>query len=552
MKKIVFMLLALMLMVSLAIPAMAADTEVTVTPSSNVGYLGNEVEFTVSVATSVPYTSFGYTLSYDAEVFEFVKYELAANPGAMIFMFDQTRQNLLMNFSQPTSYSGELVTITLRVKDKAALSNTEISGKVSCKNSATNTDVEVAFHAAEISIGCEHEFVYTNVDETNHEAYCAKCETRNSEAHTWGGGTTVNEPTCTEPGEEKSTCTKCSAEKLVTVDATGHAWDNDCDATCNNECGYTRETGHLYGEEWSVDADGHWYECETCGDRKDYVEHIPGPEATEQAPQNCTVCGYEIAAQLKHTHAFSADWQNDVNGHWKFCMKAGCQGRGEESAHDYDNNCDVSCDTCGYVRVAPHNYGLEWRANATGHWHDCNTCDAQTNVLPHVPGAEATQDAPQVCEDCNYWIKFPLSHVHNFGETWSSDDQNHWQICQECDEKNNLAAHTWTQEVIQQPTETEPGVIQHTCTVCAKQVTEPLAPQASQPTTPTDEPSVPSTPQGTQTSPTAPSGTAAPTKLSIWWIVAALAILLLLVGLVLLVIEIIRGFRKNRHGKFSK
>ena len=159
-----------MLMMSIAIPAMAADTEVTITPASNVGYLGNEVKVTVSIATVAPYTSFGYTLSYDTEVFEFVGHELAANPGAMIFMFDQSRQILLMNFAQPSTYSGELVTITLRVKDKAALKNTEISGMVSCKNSATNSDVEVAFHAAQISIGCEHEFTYTNTDERDRKS----------------------------------------------------------------------------------------------------------------------------------------------------------------------------------------------------------------------------------------------------------------------------------------------------------------------------------------------------------------------------------------------
>lgn len=44
--------------------------------------------------------------------------------------------------------------------------------------------------------------------------------------HTFGEWQTVQNPTCTEKGLKKHTCTICHAERTQAVDATGHIWDN--------------------------------------------------------------------------------------------------------------------------------------------------------------------------------------------------------------------------------------------------------------------------------------------------------------------------------------
>ena len=46
------------------------------------------------------------------------------------------------------------------------------------------------------------------------------------EDHTFGEWQTVQNPTCTEKGLKKHTCTICHAERTQEVDATGHTWDN--------------------------------------------------------------------------------------------------------------------------------------------------------------------------------------------------------------------------------------------------------------------------------------------------------------------------------------
>ena len=73
-----------------------------------------------------------------------------------------------------------------------------------------------------------------------------------------------------------------------------------CSATEGGPLGHDWTTG------WMSDAGFHWHEClrENCGEKSGHAAHIPGPEATEAAPQTCTECGYVIAPALEHTHVY--------------------------------------------------------------------------------------------------------------------------------------------------------------------------------------------------------------------------------------------------------
>lgn len=108
----------------------------------------------------------------------------------------------------------------------------------------------------------------------------------------------------------------------VTITATYFAYN-----VLASECGhsyvdnYVDALGHDFGE-WQSDENGHWKECSRCGEKESYP-HVPGDEATEEAPQVCTVCGYEIAPIIPHIHAYS-EWTIDKAA---TCTTEGSQSR---------------------------------------------------------------------------------------------------------------------------------------------------------------------------------------------------------------------------------
>jgi hypothetical protein len=76
-----------------------------------------------------------------------------------------------------------------------------------------------------------------------------------------------------------------------------HDFENACDLDCS-VCGYTRVTQHTFKTEWSANGEKHWHECTGCGAKKDESAHTPGPDATEEAPQTCLACGYELVPAI--------------------------------------------------------------------------------------------------------------------------------------------------------------------------------------------------------------------------------------------------------------
>ena len=224
------------------------------------------------------------------------------------------------------------------------------------------------------------------------------------------------------------------------VDTHTHTYDNACDSTCNT-CGETRRTAHSYSDKWSTDKKAHWHECTVCLFKTDQENHKPGAAATENTPQLCTVCAYEIAPAQGHTHKFSNAWSSDGTGHWYACA---CGEKRSFSSHRYDNACDTVCNDCSWTRSTSHGYSSQWTYDIDGHWHECSACFAKKDYAKHTPNDSANENEIKLCTVCSYVISTPVGHTHNYSGEWSSDGTNHWRLCS-CGDKTDVEKHTYTE-----------------------------------------------------------------------------------------------------------
>lgn len=535
MKKIIPVLLCVLLIGALALSVSAEGSNVSITPSATTLERGNTFTVVANLTNTDNVNVGAIALSFDENVFELTGGSCHIENAALGQVGVNDKAGAFM-LNSPTVLSGKLFTFNFRVKDNAAFGTYSINATASI---GVSTAQKIDATGTTITIGCEHTCgEWSKLDNDKHQRICSKCRTPEIEEHDWIDGNVVTPQTCKTPGQVALTCLFCAATKTEQIPALGHEWANDCDSTCNREgCGETRTVTHSDSSTWTSDASGHWRECTVCKDKNRFAAHTPGPAATEKTAQTCTVCSYEIKPAISHVHEISTEWLSDAYYHWRRCDKDACYYTEGKARHDYDDACDVNCNTCGAVREAPHSYYPEWRADASGHWHVCTLCSLKSDVMDHIPGPEATMTEPQICEECSFRIKMPLSHVHDYSETWYGDDESHWQSCAECAEATAMEPHAWEEGV-----ELEDGGIQYTCIVCEMQVVTE-EPMGTQPST------APSTQAPTATQkPTEPEGDSR----FPWEWAGVAAIVLLIIGVVLLIIEFIRSRKTNMQGKFSK
>ena len=135
--------------------------------------------------------------------------------------------------------------------------------------------------------------------------------------------------------------------------------------TCGKAGESTFESGetlpHTPAEKWSSDDNGHWHVCAVCGTKMDEAAHNPGAAATEDTPQTCTVCGYELAPATGHVNhvADTSKWLHDGTQHWHKCQR--CDEKMDIAAHSGgEATCEEKavCAVCGveYGELADHSY----------------------------------------------------------------------------------------------------------------------------------------------------------------------------------------------------
>ena len=248
-------------------------------------------------------------------------------------------------------------------------------------------------------------------------SHCSRCETDIKAqqeipalGHSWGAYIETTPATCTEAGEETSTCSRCQATRTRSVDALGHSpvTDPAVPATCT-ETGLT-EGSHcsrcdvILTVQQEIPALGHsWGE---------YVQTIaPGCTTAGEETSTCSRC------QATQTRSVDALGHSPVTDP---AVPATCTETGlTEGSH-----CS-RCNTILTVQETVPALGHDWGAyiettpatcTETGiETSTCSRCQAtRTRSIPakgHILGPDATCTEDQVCTVCGAVISAAAGHI---------------------------------------------------------------------------------------------------------------------------------------------
>ena len=238
----------------------------------------------------------------------------------------------------------------------------------------------------------------------------------------------AKEPTCDKDGcVAYWFCTGCNnyyfdnngavGEKTtvekVAIPATGHKWV-------------------LVVGDYEEGAPNHTVKCSVCGQKKDEV-HADRPGDV------------------------SNKWESDKDNHWNVY---GCGTIMNKAAHTWDAGVEttpatctkagektLTCTECGHEKIvtipkADHQY--EWKHDETNHWQECSVCHDIIDKAEHTY-------ASHKCEDTATCTKAECGYVKPAGQ------------------------HNWDEGKVTTPaTCTTDGVKTYTCKVCSETKTEPI------------------------------------------------------------------------------
>ena len=288
-----------------------------------------------------------------------------------------------------------------------------------------------------------------------------------------------------------------------------------CERFCRT-CGYQdvdeyREHQHYYGNDWSSNSTKHWKVCFYCKQAPTSVaEHsfsdwsVTKPATTTEEglrERTCSVCKYTQTETLPvHTHDVHDEaWKYDDTNHWQECS---CGEKLNVANHIYGEwrvtkpateteagSKARDCTVCDHVQTETipkleheHSYD-DWQKDEIQHWKECR-CGEKTEVGNHTfddwtitkePTTTETGSRERTCSTCNYKDRETVPvHKHSHNNKWEKDDAQHWRLCS-CGEKFDIADHSfdnWT--ITKEPTTTETGSRERTCSICKYTQTETL------------------------------------------------------------------------------
>ena len=324
--------------------AFASDANVgELAVTSAQGYEGDTVKVTVSYNNNQGTAGFEFRMYYDPDVLELVKTTLSEDVFIedVVILGDKNANEKMTNFVsyavamvKDNKKSGELYTVEFKIKDGAAIGNTELKITDLVPSNFNGDLITVNSKNSYVKVLCKHadteEVVKEAVTCTKDgvtEVKCKKCgelidtKTVKSTGHKFGEYKVVTEATCSKDGLKKRTCSVCNEVEEVKIPATGkHTAVTEITkkATCTTagekvtKCSVcdkvlsTEEipaTGHKFGEyevvtEATCSKDGlKKRTCSVCNEVEEVKipatgKHTAVTEITKKA--TCTTAGEKI------------------------------------------------------------------------------------------------------------------------------------------------------------------------------------------------------------------------------------------------------------------
>ena len=329
MKKVLSCAILLILLCGLLTVSVYAAGSGSLEMTSATGSAGEEVTLNVKLNSNPGLVTMTIRVKYDTSALQLTK---VTEPGLLkgtqlnpTYGSPYTISWVDGSATTNNSATGTIATFTFKILESAPIGKNTVTLEFVDSYDVNYGENSFTATSGTVTVACKNHSYgsWTKLNDTQHQRVCTKCNAPEVRSHNWSEAKKDPPATCTQPGTIKYTCQTCNATKTETVEPTGHAWDNACDSECNNGCGETREASHTFGTTFVSDETGHWYECSVCKEKKDFATHTPGPEATNENPQICTVCEYIITPAI-HQHDMSTEWMRDSEYHWYRCNTKGC------------------------------------------------------------------------------------------------------------------------------------------------------------------------------------------------------------------------------------
>lgn len=268
--------------------------------------------------------------------------------------------------------------------------------------------------------------------------------------HKDDAGTSITEPTCTEPGETKYTCTVCGYAHTAPVDATGHPEDQvtshpakpaSCTEVGQKAYYYCAACKKYYDTATNKETIPENQKLDKLSHTLTKTDAVPSTCTSEgnTAYWTCSVCGKYFSDANGSTEIQKDSWLLDKAAHkW---AKATC-------------TLPKTCSDCHTTEGSAN--GHDWADATCTEPKTCIGCDATEGEALGHDWADATCTEPKTCKRCKN------TEGNANGHKWDDATCTTPKTCSVCKETDGKAlGHDWKKATCTEP---------KTCKRCKKTV----------------------------------------------------------------------------------